>query len=270
MKKSFVQELGDHLFDETIENSYYNDECDVECYTPDYDAAYQYIRRQPQITKAELSETYKVENSEGDGYGDDEGKVAYTGIDLLKLAINGDFDGDNNQHSSELDNLKMCLSLIEKTKGDKSIWEYKKNTKPEKCQGYSEQEYKQNICNNHNLTEMVAARAESVAQRSGAEGLKLAAKVGDKLRGYKGFEGKDKCDLVKSSEATKSNINRVAVLIKNKSYDKLASIQNYELRVACSRHILYGKSGDPTLDEMVDSIKPIKEILESRDKNLEL
>jgi hypothetical protein len=117
---------------------------------------------------------------------------------------------------------------------------------------------------------MVASRAESIAQRSGTEGLKLAAKIGEKLRGYKGFEGKDKCNLLKSSEGAQSNINKVAALIKNKSYDKLASIQNYELRVASARHILYGKSGDPTLDELVDSIKPIKEILESRDKNLEL
>jgi hypothetical protein len=102
----------------------------------------------------------------------------------------------------------------------------------------------------------------------------MAAQIGKKLRGYSGFKGKESCDLVSSSLKSKSlseeNVKRVAALIKNEHYEKLSEIRSYELREASSRYLIYGKSGDPALDKAVDSIKPIKEIINEKSNALEL
>lgn len=271
MSNTFINTLGDHVFSEAIENSYYNDETDVECYTPDFEAAYQFIRNCKKITEKDLNGYYTPENAEVDENGE---ATKYTGLDLIKIAVNGDFNDDNNHHSSEIENLKMCLALFEKTNGNKTIWEHKKNKEYVKTRGYSDHDYKKSLCDNTSLAGLVGARAESVAARSGEQGLKIAAQIGKKLRGYNGFSGKDSCDLVSSSlrskELSEDSVKRVAALIRNERYEKLAEIRNYELREASSRYIIYGKSGDPSLDKAVDSIKPIKEIIEEKSNALEL
>jgi hypothetical protein len=269
MKDSFVKNLADHLFEEVVENSYYNDECDVDCYTPDFDEAYHYIVKHGPISKKELEEKHQVEGVNEDGEA-----IKYSGIDLLKLAVLGDFDNDHNSHSSELGNLKMCLKLIENTKGDRSIWEYMKNDNPVKRKGYSEHEYKKNICDNNNLAMLVGSRAESAAYRLGKEGIEIAAEIGKKLRGYKGFETKEKCNLIgsslKSNTLKESNVKKIATLIKNEDYRRLSETQSYDLRQATSRYIVYGRSGDPVFDNIVDNTKGIKEIIATKGDSLEI
>jgi hypothetical protein len=268
MKNSFVQELGDHIFTDVIENSYYNDECDVDCHTPDFDAAYNYIQSQSTITKKDLENVYVPEDL------DTEGHEGYTGLDLLKLTISGDFDGENNYQSSELKNLRMCYDLINITRGDKDLWEYKKNEQPAKRTGWSNHEYKKEICDNTTLAGVVASRAESAAFRTGLEGLKLAVQIGKKLRSYAGFEGKQSCKIVeeglKNGKFKKADMKKLAGYIKNERYEPLSNIQNYELRNLSINCLLYGKSGDKTFDSILDSIRPLKEIIAEKGKALEI
>lgn len=269
MKKSFVQTLGDHLHSEVVENSYYNDECDIDCHTPDFDAAYKYIQEQEGITKEDLGETYMVEDPDLES-----GNLEYTCLDLLKLTVTGDFNNENNVHSSEIANLRMCEHLFKITKGDKQLWELKKNKKQVSRNGYSDHEYKKNNCDNASLTEIVAARVESIAHRNGKEGLKITARIGKQLKGYKGLEGKESCNLIedpiKENKLTLEKVKKVAGLLKNENYEKLSEIQSYELRIAATRHLLYGKTGNPTFDEIMESTKPIKELLASKNNSIEL
>lgn len=280
MKPSFTHDLAVHLFLETLKNSYYNDECDVNCYTPDFDSAYEYIKAQKEINVSSLSDTYKFKNEDNENQNEEEEKYSeteYTGLDLLKLAVRGDFENENNIQSSELANLVMCADLIEKTKGDKNIWEHKKNTEFVKRVGYSEHDYRKHLCDNYNLTSLVGARALSVGSKSGTEALTIAVKIGKKLQGYRGFEPEtDSQSLGSTSTATlpsgvsEANLKKVATYVKNKTYSKLSETQNYELRKAAITHVIYGKSGNLQFDKAVDEIKGIQEIIASRGNPLEI
>ena len=277
MKQSFVQELGDHLFSECIENSYYNDEHDVDCLTPDFDSAYQLITSKKNLSIDDLKEVYRTDEQDGDGK-----PLSFTGVDLLKLAVCGDFSSDFNSHSSELGNLKMCLNLIDSTKGDKKIWEQKKYPTPPKRDGYygSDLEYKKNLCENTSLANLVGSRVESAASRIGPEGLKIAKEVGKKLKGYRDFGKNEDSRKISvshnshnshnSDESVANNLKKVAAYIVNDNFKKLSEIRDYDLRNASTRFLLYGKSGDAQFDKIVNSTTPLKELLATKSKEMDI
>lgn len=266
MKNSFVQELGERLFSKCIENSYYNDEHDVDCLTPDFESVYELINEQKSLTPTDLKETY-VSNDED--YGD---PVTYTGTDLLKLAVIGDFEEDSNFHSNELKNLKMCQKLIDITKGNKNIWEDKKETESKKREGYyeSDHSYKKSTCDRNTLASLVGSRTENAALHNGEEGIKIAQGISQKLRGYKGFNSSSSHQVTLTDESGHKKLQKLAGILINEKLGDVASLTDYNQKAAAIRWILYRKSGDKKLDEVIDSTLSIKDIIASKGTPLEL
>jgi len=273
MAQSFTNRLGDILFTDVISNSYYDDENTNECETPDYDAAYEHIIDTEKITKDDLKEVYYDSNENEE----------FTGLDLLKLAIRGDFATEFDYHSNMRLNLKALEALTLSLDKNPKIWNGVLKTKKEI--GMGETEWKKHLANSTPLAQIAYDRVRRCSSTNNIEEIKTCKRIADRLNQYKSFcpekGGRYHYNSLKTiyeeckDEKEKANFMKTARTLasyaKNKQYTKLARHPDtmskaHYIKDCALEYLVFGKSTDTFFEEVAQSVKDLKQTLKERVK----
>jgi hypothetical protein len=273
MKESFTQKLGDILFTDVMENSYYDDENTNEIETPDYDEAYRLLASTKSITKKDLDETYR----------DPQEGVKFTGLDLLKVAILGDFNNEYDYHSDMSLNLKGLEGICNALENDSSIWD--KRHKKAKDNGMSDVDYKKYEVSRLSLAQVAHSRIASCVRNRDKAEIKLCQQLVKKLSIHKTFihdeempyyqsldkvykEAPDK----KSKDRILNQVKKVATFAVNGQVSKIIDApetEPYSIKDCAYDLLVFGSSRDPFFDEVASQIKSMKEKVKSQVKKEE-
>jgi hypothetical protein len=271
MKESFTQKLGDILFTDVMENSYYDDENTNEIETPDYDEAYRLLASTKSITKKDLEETYR-DSQEG---------VRFTGLDLLKVAILGDFNNEYDYHSDMSLNLKGLEGICNALEHDSSIWD--KSNKKAKDNGMSDVDYKKYEVSRLSLAQIAHGRVASCVRNQDKAEIKLCQQLAKKLSIHKTFTHDEEMtyyqslDKVIKEAPNKKNkilnqIKKVATFAINGQVSKLVDAPEtdpYSIKDCAYDLLVFGSSRDPLFDKIAGQIKSIKDKVKSEVKKEE-
>lgn len=281
-KKTFADNLGEILFTDVMDNSYYNDECDVECYTPDYNEAYRFLMDTGPITEDELKSTFANLHDE------DSKEVEFSGLDLIKMTISGDFDNDYNTGSSEALNLQCIHSLLGSLE-DKTWTEYQKQKLPKELWKVGANDYKKKKLRSTPLSSIAYNRIYHCTRTQSADQLKLCRKIAQKLKDFKGFNQEnnplkhgglvpsdgpkpsEKSYLEKLKEELKTereqkdfikDVQKMATYAKNERFNKICegyNTRHFAIRDAAAQYMVFGTSNDTLFDNIAKDIQSVKD-----------
>jgi hypothetical protein len=218
--------------------------------------------------------------------------VTFTGLDLVKMTIVGDFDNDFNYGSNQLKNLECLKSLTTSLKGNKKAWEYKTTEKKlANSWELDPSEQKRRTLSSTPLATIAYNRVDRSLRAQGAEGLKTCKQVADELRGYEGFHDErskqknEKSYLQKALEEAETEAAKKGVLtqikkmtqyVKNKQYSKVDSFPANPgepylsvgmLRDIGARQLVFGDSGDSLFEKTLKETVGFTDLLKESTKN---
>jgi hypothetical protein len=285
--KPLAQKLGAILSKDNISNSYYNDEYYTPCKTSDLDKAYRELLWQKELTKENFDSSYPFKDKENGEY------VDFPLKEIIKMVIAGDFDSQYKTTSSLEKNLETSLHLFNLTstcfseEEHEKFWSEKSPTPEDKkddpIRSLNGREYQLEYLKRRSMANMVAKRFDFYSFKSKEE-LQIAHKLSKKLIKNKEFLDEvsttyqiDACTrLINSAETEEEKKQTIKLLretatnVKNKSYDKVAKLEHYDLRRISINNLLFGKSQDPYFDKLVDSLEGIEDLISKRGKLLDI
>jgi|688.fasta_scaffold632126_1 hypothetical protein len=274
MKHGFTQILGGHLFYDVMPNSYYDDENTNDCETPDYDEAYRVILDANEISKDDLEDVFY----------DPESSLEFTGLDLLKIAVEGDFNTEFDSNSDMGLNLQALNALTRLLEDNPKVWDSFSN--PNREIGMERSEWKKHNAQSTPLAAFAYNRVKDCSRTHNMETFKLCKSIADKLSKYKTFgpqkvkngnryntlktifnEYEDPKEKEKFLETTK----KLAGYAKNGQYKKLISYpdnfsRHHHIKDAAIQHLIFGKSQDEFFEEIAKDVKNIREEITAKVK----
>lgn len=274
MKHGFTQILAGHLFYDSMSNSYYDDENTNDCETPDYNEAYRLILDTDKITEEDLKEVFY----------DSDSSLEFTGLDLLKITIQGDFDTEYD-HSSDMKLNLQCLRALTQLLEDKpKMWEL--HSKSKKEIGMERSEWKKHNAQTTPLAAFAYSRIKSCSGTDNIKDIKLCKLLAGKLSKYESF-GPEKIkktgyyndlktvyneyeDPQEKKEFIK-DMKKLASYAKNQQYKKLLSYPEINsrrrfIKDAAIQHLVFGKSEDKFFEEVAKDVKNLREQITAKVK----
>jgi len=273
--KNFAQALGEIVMTENVSNSYYNDENYVSCKSADLNKAYKLLTKYKTIGPEELESTTTQE----DDYGR---KTEFSGYEMLKIALAGDFGNQYKKTSSYELYYQAALSawnaMVEKLgkantikiwsgktkESDNSMGEYRNETP---------HEGQKRRLRSSSLADMVSGVVRwDEFDMSRTDGLKLARNLCQRLRDIKGFKeglksfgygtiekAYEAAETPEDKEKIKKATTETATMVLYQQHDKIQRISDYYMRKAAISASLTGDSGDKFFNKIMKSLPTPKE-----------
>jgi hypothetical protein len=273
--KSLAEELGEIVFCENISNSYYNDEHYVSCKTADFNKAYEILSKKSEITEEDLKSTCLRQDAE-------EGELEYTGLEVIKLVLTGDFGNQLRTTSSDRRNYECALATWEamcKAMGQKTterLWA-KKETTNENIEYTGKSDYQRRYLSKLSLASIVGRHMKWDEFNEDDNTLRAATRLAAKLRHMDDFKeqmkpfGEDQIvksikraeenNEVSAAEGLKAQAMEAAKYAKHKAYDKLQKTHDYYIRGIAIGYALTGHSHDSFFSQALKSIPSPSEMI---------